>query len=74
MYFCSIKFIDVFIKMIKLTNTKEFESLLANIQKCLKKYTIKELNDALVSFFSKKLDNSEEINFVLSEIYFQLVN
>ena len=54
--------------MMKLTNTKEFESLLVNIQKCLKKYTLKELNDALVSFFSKKLDNSEEINFVLNEI------
>ena len=52
----------------KVANTKEFQSLLVNIQKCLKKYSVIELNNALVSFFSKKLDNSSEIDFVLMEI------
>jgi len=53
---------------VELTQNKDFENLLDNLQRCLKTYSVKELNDALVTFFSKKQDNSLEINFVLEEV------
>ena len=52
----------------ELTQNKDFENLLDNLQKCLKTYSVKELNDALVTIFSKKQDNSLEVNFVLDEV------
>jgi chromosomal replication initiation ATPase DnaA len=44
----------------------DVEELLKNIQKGLNQYTIKELNDAIVSFLNKKEDKSEEIIFILN--------
>lgn len=44
---------------------KDIELLLKNIQEGLKKYTVKELNDAIITFLSKKGDKFEEINYVL---------
>ena len=48
--------------------TKDIESLLKNIQEGLKHYSVKELNDAIISFLNKKDDKSHEIDYV-----FQLV-
>lgn len=45
---------------------KDIEQLLKNIQEGLKKYTVKELNDAIISFLNKKDDKSKEIDYVLS--------
>ena len=47
---------------------KDIEQLLKNIQEGLKKFTVKELNDAIISFLNKKDDKSQEIEFVLSLI------
>jgi chromosomal replication initiation ATPase DnaA len=44
---------------------KDIEQLLKNIQEGLKKYTVKELNDAIISFLNKKDDKSVEIDYVL---------
>lgn len=44
---------------------KEIEQLLKNIQKGLKVYTVKELNQGLVSLLHKKDDKSSEINYVI---------
>ena len=46
-------------------NKLELESLLSNIQEGLKKFTIKELNEAIISFLNKKSDKSLEINYVM---------
>jgi chromosomal replication initiation ATPase DnaA len=52
--------------MIAMSNNKlELESLLNNIQEGLKKFTIKELNEAIISFLNKKSDKSLEINYVM---------
>jgi chromosomal replication initiation ATPase DnaA len=44
---------------------KEIETLLKNIQEGLKKFTLKELNEAIVDFFNRKDDKSKEINIIL---------
>jgi chromosomal replication initiation ATPase DnaA len=44
---------------------KDIEQLLKNIQEGLKKFTVKELNDAIISFLNKKDDKSLEIDYVL---------
>jgi chromosomal replication initiation ATPase DnaA len=44
----------------------DVEELLKNIQEGLKKYTIKELNEAIVTFMNKKDDKSEEIIYILN--------
>jgi hypothetical protein len=43
---------------------KEIELLLKNIQEGLKKYSVKELNEAIISFLNKKEDKSKEIDYV----------
>ena len=43
---------------------KEIKSLLKNIQEGLSKYSISELNEALISILNKKHDKSEEIEYV----------
>jgi len=43
---------------------KEIELLLKNIQEGLKKYSVKELNDAIITFLNKKEDKSQEIDYV----------
>lgn len=44
---------------------KDVELLLKNIQEGLNRYTIKELNEAIVTFLNKKDDKSKEIMFIL---------
>lgn len=44
----------------------EIEDLLKNIQEGLKKYSISELNEALIAILNKKHDKSEEIDYVFS--------
>ncbi len=44
---------------------KEIETLLRNIQEGLKKFTLKELNEAIVDFFNRKDDKSKEIHMIL---------
>jgi len=44
---------------------KDLEELLKSISEGLKKYTVKELNDAIVSFFNKKDDKTKEIYYLL---------
>jgi len=51
-----------------LVQNKEFVSLLDNLERCLKTYSVKELNEALVTFFTNKQDNSLEINFILEQV------
>lgn len=46
----------------------ELESLLHNIQEGLKKYTIQELNEGIITFLNKKSDKSIEINYVLTMV------
>jgi chromosomal replication initiation ATPase DnaA len=58
-YFCTT---CIFINMNK---DRDLEDLLKNIQEGLKKFTIKELNDAIVEFFNKKDDKTKEIYYIL---------
>lgn len=52
--------------MTTMAETKtELESLLQNIQEGLKKFTIKELNEAIITFLNKKSDKSVETKYVL---------
>lgn len=49
-----------------MSNSKtELELLLHNIQEGLKKFTIQELNEAIITFLNKKSDKSVEINYVI---------
>ena len=43
----------------------DLENLLSNIQKGLKEFSIKELNEAIILFLNKKSDKSIEINYIL---------
>jgi hypothetical protein len=47
-----------------MADKKEIELLLKNIQEGLKKYSVKELNDAIISFLNSKEDKYEEIGYV----------
>lgn len=49
----------------RMNKDKDIEDLLKNIQEGLKKYTIKELNAAIVEFFNRKDDKTQEIYYVL---------
>jgi hypothetical protein len=49
-----------------MNDTKDVELLLKNIQEGLKNYSVKELNEAIISFLNKKDDKSEEIEYVFS--------
>ncbi len=46
----------------------DLETLLKNIQEGLQTYSVQELNEAIVSFLSKKHDKNAEVNFVLDEV------
>ena len=48
-----------------MAHEKDIELLLKNIQKGLRKYSVKELNDGIVSFLYKKSDKSHETEYVL---------
>lgn len=45
---------------------KEVELLLKNIQESLKNYSVKELNEAIISFLNKKDDKTKEIDHVFA--------
>jgi predicted DNA-binding protein YlxM (UPF0122 family) len=49
-----------------MSDTKEVELLLKNIQQGLKCYSVKELNQAIISFLNKEDDKTEEIDHVFS--------
>lgn len=44
----------------------ELELLLKNIQTGLKKFSIQELNEAIITFLNKKNDKSAEINHIMN--------
>jgi chromosomal replication initiation ATPase DnaA len=49
-----------------MSDKKEIDQLLKNLQEGLKKYTVKELNEQIVSILNSKEDKSEEVDYVLS--------
>jgi len=49
-----------------MSDKHEIENLLKNIQEGLKNYSVKELNEAIISFLNKKDDKTEEIDHVFS--------
>ena len=48
-----------------MSNSKEVESLLKNIQKGLRLYSVQDLNQAIVKFLNTKNDKSVDINKVM---------
>ena len=48
------------------SETKDIETLLKSIQEGLKNYTVKELNEAIISFLNKKHDKTLEIDYVMT--------
>jgi chromosomal replication initiation ATPase DnaA len=48
-----------------MSKEKDIEELLKNIQEGLKNYTVRELNEAIVSFLNKKDDKTQEIYYIL---------
>jgi chromosomal replication initiation ATPase DnaA len=57
-------YIFVHYDMTDMPEKKEIELLLKNIQEGLKRYTVKELNDAIITFLNKKEDKNEEIDYI----------
>lgn len=51
-----------------MTENKDIEILLKNIQEGLKVYTLKELNNALAEVLNKTHDKKDEIEFVLNSV------
>jgi chromosomal replication initiation ATPase DnaA len=49
-----------------MSENKDFENLLKNIQEGLKVYSIKELNEAIIKALNKKHDKTLEIDYVLT--------
>jgi chromosomal replication initiation ATPase DnaA len=49
-----------------MSKKRELETLLGNIQRGLKKYSVQDLNEAIVTFLNKKNDKSIEIEKVIS--------
>ena len=49
-----------------MSDNTQIETLLKNIQQGLKKYSVSELNDAIVNALSSKHDKSEEIKYVIA--------
>lgn len=47
---------------------KELDVLLRNLQEGLKKYTLKELNEAIVDFLNTKEDKRKEIDIILEVV------
>jgi chromosomal replication initiation ATPase DnaA len=59
-------FIFVYSKTkVSMSEHKEIDVLLRNLQEGLKKYTLKELNDAIVEFLNSKKDKRKEIDLIL---------
>jgi len=51
-----------------MSDNKELETLLKNLQKGLSKFTLKELNEAVVLMMKNKQDKKEEIEYVLNMV------
>lgn len=49
-----------------MSENKDFENLLKNIQEGLKLYSVKELNEAILKALNKKHDKTLEIDYVLT--------
>lgn len=49
-----------------MSDNTEIENLLKNIQQGLKRFSVKELNGAIVNILSNKNDKTEEIQYVLT--------
>ena len=49
-----------------MSENKDFENLLKNIQEGLKMYSVKELNEAIIKALNKKHDKTLEIDYVLT--------
>ena len=49
-----------------MSKKRELETLLGNIQRGLKKYSVEDLNEAIVTFLNKKDDKTIEIDKVIS--------
>jgi chromosomal replication initiation ATPase DnaA len=49
-----------------MSNNQDIGTLLKNIQQGLKKYSVNELNDAIVKALNDKHDKSEEIDYVMT--------
>lgn len=47
---------------------KQLEKLLDNIREGLKRYSVKELNEAIIKALNKKQDKSPEIDFVIESV------
>ena len=45
-----------------MSKKRELETLLGNIQRGLKKYSVEDLNEAIVTFLNKKDDKTIEID------------
>lgn len=56
----------IFISYRNMDTNKDLGILLTSIQKGLKVYSIKELNQAITKVLNKKSDRSEEIEYILS--------
>jgi chromosomal replication initiation ATPase DnaA len=49
-------------------NSKDLQSLIGNFQEALKVYSLKELNDAILSALDQKADNKKEVDFVIQAV------
>lgn len=49
-----------------MSDKKQLESLLKNIQESLKHYSVEELNEAIIHALNQKKDKTPQINYVLS--------
>lgn len=49
-----------------MSNNQDIETLLKNIQHGLQRYSVNELNDAIIKALSEKHDKSQEIQYVLT--------
>ncbi len=58
-------FIFVHYNFVFMSENKDIEDLLKNIQAGLKKHSIKELNEAIITVLNKKEDKTIEIDYVL---------
>lgn len=49
-----------------MSENKDFENLLKNIQEGLKMYSVKELNEAIIKALNKKHDKTLEVDYILT--------
>lgn len=52
----------------ELISQKDLVSLLSNVQEALKSYTVKELNDAILTALNQKHDLKKEVDFVVKTV------